>query len=59
MVIFRICGHLKVTTKENFSKLFMDASKIWDFANFNTIDAIKQYLIKYFNVSPNDIVVEI
>lgn len=59
MVIFKICGHFKATTKENFNKLFMDTSKIWDFASFNTIDTIKQYLIKYFNISPNDIVVEI
>lgn len=54
-IIYKDLGGIKGTDKENYNSHIPNARKINDFSAFSSIDEVKEYVIKYFHLSENEI----
>ena len=48
----------RLTTAENYTAYIQDARKITRFNDFTTVDAVLNYISKYFPIALNDIAIK-
>lgn len=54
MIIYKVMGEYRCTTKENYSARIQDARKIQNLKDFETAEQIIDYYCKYFGCKPSD-----
>lgn len=58
LVIYKDIQGFKVTTEKNYNNYIQDANKITDLKDFDSVEAIINYFIKYCNKNKNDFIIK-